>query len=107
MEDVSNSYQGQYATDVFVQETSRIIAEHDKAKPLFLYLPHLAPHAAPNELLQAPEDLIKRFAYIKDPKRQKYAGEEDVKLTLLAEAIHRCGGLLCPMHTTIKILLSS
>ena len=37
---------GDYATDIFTAESVKIIADHDKSQPLFLYLAHLAVHSA-------------------------------------------------------------
>ena len=33
-----------YTTDLIATEAVRVIAEHDKARPLFLYVPFNAPH---------------------------------------------------------------
>ncbi|KAB7495902.1 Arylsulfatase B, partial [Armadillidium nasatum] len=65
---------GTYATDLFTDESVRIINEHDPSKPLFLYLAHLAPHVGnPGARLQAPEEVIQRFSYIEDKDRRVYA----------------------------------
>lgn len=65
---------GTYATDLFTDKAIEEIEGHDKEKPLFMYVAHLAPHAGnENEPLQAPPDEIEKFAYIKDEKRRKYA----------------------------------
>jgi arylsulfatase B len=67
---------GIYATDHFSRETETIIQHHDLAKPLFLLVNHLAPHAGNyDDPLQAPEEEILRFHYIGDEKRRKLAGE--------------------------------
>ncbi|KAL7643644.1 UNVERIFIED_CONTAM: hypothetical protein RMT77_005627 [Armadillidium vulgare] len=63
-----------YATDLFTDESVKIINEHDPSKPLFLYLAQLAPHSAnPDAPLQAPEEVIQRFSYIEDEDRRVYA----------------------------------
>ncbi|KAL9983621.1 hypothetical protein ACROYT_G005820 [Oculina patagonica] len=65
---------GIYATDLFTQEAIKKINAHDASKPMFMYLAHQAVHSAnKNDPLQAPEDLIKKFSFIKDKRRQKYA----------------------------------
>jgi arylsulfatase B len=67
---------GNYVTDLFTDEAIKIINKHDTRKPLFLMLNHLAPHTGNNyERLQAPEDEIEKFKYIKDPERQILAGD--------------------------------
>lgn len=66
--------QGQYATDLFTDKAIQVISNHNKKKPLFLYLSHLAPHAG-NEYapLQAPLSEENKFSYITDPSRRTYA----------------------------------
>lgn len=65
---------GVYATDLFTQESIKIIQNHNAENPLFLYIPHLAPHTANHyDPLQAPQEIIDKFAYIKDEKRRRYA----------------------------------
>lgn len=65
---------GTYATALFTQESINIIKNHNKENPLFLYIPHLAPHAANLfDPLQAPQEMIDKFSYIKDLSRRKYA----------------------------------
>uniref|UniRef100_A0A1B0CZH0 Sulfatase N-terminal domain-containing protein n=1 Tax=Phlebotomus papatasi TaxID=29031 RepID=A0A1B0CZH0_PHLPP len=66
---------GQYVTDVFTDEASKTIRNHDPSQgPMFLYIAHLAPHAAnQDDPLQAiPEDLA-TVTHIKDPKRRYFA----------------------------------
>ncbi|XP_003705279.3 arylsulfatase B isoform X1 [Megachile rotundata] len=63
--------QGKYSTDLFTEEAVRLINEHDKDDPMFLYLAHLAPHKGnPNRLLRASDEDIARFSYILDPERR-------------------------------------
>lgn len=66
---------GKYSTDLFTEESIRLIKEHDTDKPLFLYLAHAAVHSGnPYEPLRAPDDEVEKFRYIQDPQRQKFAG---------------------------------
>lgn len=61
---------GRYATDVFTERAVSIINTHNTSgSPLFLHMAHLATHAP----LQAPQEDIERFAYIKDEDRRIYA----------------------------------
>lgn len=39
------SFEPLYATDLFTNEAVKVIKDHDKKKPLFLVVNHLAPHA--------------------------------------------------------------
>lgn len=48
--------------------------ERNKEKPFFLYLAYNAPH----QPLQAPEEDIQRYSFIKDKKRRVYAAMVDV-----------------------------
>jgi len=67
---------GRYTTDVFAQEAVRIILQHDKKRPLFLYLAHLATHSAnPYRPLQAPAETVRKFSYIAEEQRRIFAGE--------------------------------
>jgi hypothetical protein len=66
---------GRYATDIFTEETERIILEHNSSTPLFLYLAHLACHAGnAGKLLEAPQGVIDEFSHIVEPNRRTYAG---------------------------------
>jgi len=67
---------GTYATEAFTSEAKRIIEKHDKSKPLFMVLSHLAVHTGNEDNpMQAPEEEVAKFAHIKDPKRRTYAGK--------------------------------
>ncbi|XP_076368527.1 arylsulfatase B-like isoform X1 [Tachypleus tridentatus] len=66
---------GKYATELFTDHAIDIIQKHNKSRPLFLYLAHLAVHSAnPYNPLQAPSKYIKRFPHIKDRNRRIFAG---------------------------------
>jgi arylsulfatase A-like enzyme len=62
-----------YTTDLLAAEAARWIRERDRSRPFFLYVPWNAPHSP----LQAPDDLLKKYASIKDERRQKYAAMVD------------------------------
>ena len=67
---------GKYATDLFTDKSLDIIARHNSSVPLFLYLAHLAVHSGnPYSPLQAPDETVNKFSYIKDEQRRKFAGE--------------------------------
>ena len=57
---------GRYATDLQGQGAARIIRERDEDKPLFLYVAFNAPHNP----MQAPEELIEKYAHL--PKDEGY-----------------------------------
>ena len=42
---VAKDFDPVYATDLFTREAVKVIEEHDKKKPLFMVVNHLAPHA--------------------------------------------------------------
>jgi len=62
-----------YSTDLIAAEASNRIRQRDKAKPLFLYVPFNAPHSP----LQAPKNLIDKYARRTDEKRRNYAAMVD------------------------------
>ncbi|XP_066993734.2 arylsulfatase B [Anabrus simplex] len=65
---------GRYATDLFTDHAIDIINHHNPKQPLFIFLAHLAVHAGnPGKLLEAPQEVIDRFRYIKEPNRRTYA----------------------------------
>ncbi|MDG2382270.1 MAG: arylsulfatase [Pirellulaceae bacterium] len=66
--DQRNDDQG-YTTELIGREATRIIKEHDKEKPLFLYVPFNAPHTP----LQAPQGFIDRYADWPNKQRAIYA----------------------------------
>ncbi len=59
-----------YATELIAAEATRLIAKHDKNKPLFLYIPFNAPHSP----IQAPQSYIDRYPQIENKERRIYAG---------------------------------
>jgi arylsulfatase A-like enzyme len=60
-----------YYTELIGNDAVRIIETHDTAKPLFLYVASLAPHAP----YQAPQKYVDAYKEtIKDPMRRTYAG---------------------------------
>ncbi|XP_054721312.1 arylsulfatase I-like [Uloborus diversus] len=67
-------YLGVYGTDIFTQKADSIINNHNKSKPLFLYVAHQAVHAGNKySPLQAPLDYIKKFSHINDRDRRIFA----------------------------------
>jgi len=58
-----------YSTTLIGSEAVKLIASHDAAAPLFLYLTFNAPHAP----YQAPQDYLDRYKNIADPSRRAYA----------------------------------
>ncbi|KAL7036444.1 hypothetical protein ACKWTF_008813 [Chironomus riparius] len=63
-----------YATELFTEEAVKVITTHDKKKPLFLVVNHLAPHAGNEDVpMQAKQEDIDKFSYIEDIKRRTLA----------------------------------
>ena len=58
-----------YTTELIGREAARIISDHPKNKPLFLYVPFNAPHTP----LQAPAKYVERYGNIPSMQRQTYA----------------------------------
>lgn len=73
-------YDNKYFTDRITDEAEELIKNRDKEKPLFLVMSHLAGHTTDftddmylevNNLT----DVNKKFSYINDINRRKYAGK--------------------------------
>ena len=62
-----------YSTDLIANEAATWIAQRDKSKPYLLYVPFNSPHSP----LQAPEESLKKYAHITDPKRRAFAAMVD------------------------------
>ncbi|XP_018331211.1 arylsulfatase B [Agrilus planipennis] len=73
--DVAWDLSGQYCTDIFAKEAVKIIDNHNKTNPLFLYFAHAAVHSGnPYDPLPAPNDTVANFNYIKNSNRRRFAG---------------------------------
>ncbi|KAK5643868.1 hypothetical protein RI129_007713 [Pyrocoelia pectoralis] len=84
--DVAWDLHGEYSTDIFSRESEKIIANHNKSNPLFLYIAHAAVHSAnPYNPLPAPDDVVAKFQNISDYNRRRFAGI----LTKLDESVGR------------------
>jgi arylsulfatase A-like enzyme len=59
-----------YVTQLLGDDAAKLVAGHDPATPLFLYLAFTAPHAP----YQAPPEYLDRYKSIEDPTRRAYAG---------------------------------
>jgi len=84
-DDRANRDQG-YATDLIATAAVEVIAGHDQARPLFLYVPFNAPHTP----LQAPKAYIAKFAHIENRRRRIYAA----MVASMDDAIGRITGAL-------------
>jgi len=60
-----------YDTQLFGADAVRLIHEHDKKSPLFLYLAFTAPHTP----YQAPQNYLDMYKGIADPLRRAYAAQ--------------------------------
>ena len=59
---------------MFTAEAEHKIKTHNNAEPMFLYMSYQAVHSAlKNDPLQAPQEWIKKFSYIKHEGRRVYA----------------------------------
>jgi len=62
-----------YSTGLLAAEAVRWLASRDRSRPFFLYVPWNAPHSP----LQAPDDLLKKYAHIGDKSRRAYLAMVD------------------------------
>ena len=60
---------------MYTAEAEARIKTHNTSKPLFLYLAYQAVHSANTKMdpIQAPDEWIKKYSYIKNEGRRKYA----------------------------------
>lgn len=72
-----------YTTDLIAGEAERLIRGHDRAKPMFLYVPFNAPHSP----LQAPKELLAKYAQIRDEKRRIFAAMVDSMDTAIGRVL--------------------
>lgn len=73
---IANERNKTYVTNLFTNEAVKAIQTHDKSKPMFLMVNHLAPHAGNEDSpMEAPEEEIAKFSYILDKTRRTLAGE--------------------------------
>ncbi|GFS18383.1 arylsulfatase B [Elysia marginata] len=61
---------GRYSTHLFTSKAIDLVKNHDRSKPLFLYLALQATHAP----LQVPKEYEEQYKHIKNNKRQVFAG---------------------------------
>ena len=75
----------QYFTDFVADEAEKIIVNHDKQKPLFLELAHLAVHASENvnpiEVRNMTE-VNATLGYIRDINRRRFAGSTTFSISI-------------------------
>ena len=67
---VTTEGKGNYSTFLFGREAQKIVEEHDKISPLFLYLAFQAVHSP----LEVPDKYLKQYQHIKDKNRRIYSG---------------------------------
>jgi len=65
--------EGRYLTDTHGEEAARFIKERDRSRPFFLYVPFLAPHSP----MEAPKELVAKYAHRKDPRQRLFAAMVD------------------------------
>lgn len=84
---------GVYATRLYTKRAISLIKDHDKNKPLFLYMPHQAVNGGDAEFgYKTPASAMKHFPYIQDLNRTMLAGavyEMDQSIGLVIEALHK------------------
>ncbi|XP_054923804.2 arylsulfatase B-like [Dermacentor andersoni] len=98
---------GTYATRAFTERATEIIAQHDKAKPLFMLIAHQGVQAANNYgSVQCPPEHLDTFATIAHRKRILLAGalaEVDDSVGKVFGALHNRSML----NDTVLIFVSS
>ena len=62
-----------YETFVLADEAVRVVKERDQSRPLFLYVPFIAPHTP----LEAPDDLLQKYAGMGDDREPARSRQTD------------------------------
>lgn len=74
---LSVKYSQEYMTDVITERAEDIISSHDRSRPLYLQLAHLAVHASDSKEVMEVRDMEEvnaTLGYIEDFNRRKFAG---------------------------------
>lgn len=80
--DIAYDLHGKYATEIFTEEAVQIIRNHEKTKPLFLYVAHAAVHSGnPYNPLPVHDSVVKKFQNISNYERMRFAGKLSKKIT--------------------------
>lgn len=87
-----------YTTVLVGDEAVRVVEAADPAKPFFLYVPFNAPHTP----LQAPEEYLRRYAHVADPKRRTYSA----MVTCLDDQVGRVVAALARRGLTERTLIA-
>ena len=87
---------GNYSTILLTDKAINYVENYDlESGPMFMYMAHEAPHTAnEDDPMQAPQDVINRFDYIKNPVRKVMAAMMTVlddQIGRLIQAIDRKG----------------
>jgi arylsulfatase A-like enzyme len=72
-----------YSTYLIGDEAIRFIKNRDRSRPVFVYIPFNSPHAP----LQAPQNVIDKYANISDNKRRIYAAMTDAMDTTIGKVL--------------------
>ena len=87
-----------YTTALVGDEAVRVVEAADPARPFFLYVPFNAPHTP----LQAPEEYLRRYAHVADPKRRTHAA----MVTCLDDQVGRVVAALARRGLTERTLIA-
>ena len=87
-----------YTTALVGDEAVRVVEAADPVRPFFLYVPFNAPHTP----LQAPEEYLRRYAHVADPKRRTYAA----MVTCLDDQVGRVVAALARRGLTERTLIA-
>lgn len=92
--DVDYENVGEYLPDLFTRKAVETIEHHSADRPLFLMLTHTGPLLSQNlttNLHQVPSETLKKFEYISDVRRRKFAAmvsHIDESVGRLVTALH-------------------
>ena len=77
--DNRNISDGSYSAELYTQRIEKLVAEHNQEEPLFLYAGLQNVHFP----LEAPEEYLSHYSWIKDHDRRVYAAMTMVRFNLV------------------------
>jgi len=70
----ARNYGGTYAMYAYMERLEKIVKAHDPEQPLFMYMAFQNVHSP----VQAPQQYVDKYSFIKDDLRRRYAGMVDI-----------------------------
>ena len=106
--DQSGMAEDEYETFLLGREAARYVRERDKSKPFFMYVPFIAPHTP----LEAPQDLLDKYADMEDDRKPSRSQQTDTsrnirRITLMDSARPVYAAVVDAMDQSIGMVLDA